>query len=89
MEDIITAEDMIKRLGLEKKPKLTLYAVMCSFWYRTVRCVILKPLVQLNYIVNGVIMKEPKWYQRHLTTPLRNRKLSRLAYKLTKYVMFK
>ena len=28
MEDKITAEDMIKRLGLEKKPKLTLCGVM-------------------------------------------------------------
>ena len=27
MKDIITAEDMIKRLGLEKKPKLFLHLV--------------------------------------------------------------
>ena len=28
MEDKITAEDMIERLGLEKKPKLFLYTLL-------------------------------------------------------------
>ena len=33
MKDKITAEDMIKSLGLEKKPKLNLYVVVLSFFY--------------------------------------------------------
>lgn len=31
MKDKITAEDMIKSLGLEKKPKLFLYIVIASY----------------------------------------------------------
>jgi hypothetical protein len=31
MEDKITAEDMIERLGLEQKPKLFLYIVIASY----------------------------------------------------------
>ena len=35
MEDKITAEDMIKRLGLEQKPKFSLHVVMCSLgWHK-------------------------------------------------------
>jgi len=31
MKDKITAEDMIKSLGLERKPKLNLYVVIASY----------------------------------------------------------
>mgnify|MGYP000937051868 CR=1 FL=1 len=89
MEDKITAEDMIERLGLEKKPKFSLNVVMLSFWYSTVKWLILKPFVKLSYILNGRIMGKKKWYERHFTNPIRYRGLSRLTYKLTKYVMFK
>lgn len=35
--ELITAEDMIKRLGLEKKPKLTLYDAMQSKNYYKIK----------------------------------------------------
>jgi len=32
MEDKITTEDMIERLGLERKPKFSLHVFMCRFF---------------------------------------------------------
>lgn len=89
MKKEIDAEYMVKSLGLEKKPKFSLHVVMISFWHNTVKWLALKPLVKLNFIINGKVMGDIKWYQRHFTTPARWQCLNKTTYKLTKYTMFK
>jgi len=71
MEDKITAEDIIERLRLEKKPKFSLHVVMLSFWYSTVKWLVLKPLLKVSYILNGRMMGKRKWYERHFTNPIK------------------
>jgi hypothetical protein len=78
-----------KSKGIAEAEQCAIHVVMLSFWYSTVKWLILKPLVKLSYILNGRIMGKKKWYERHFTNPIRYRRLSRLTYKLTKYVMFK
>lgn len=65
----------LKELGFECLKKL-------------VKWIVLKPLVKLSYIINGKMMGDIKWYQRHFTTTVRWRWLNSVTYKLTKYVMF-
>lgn len=71
-----------------QKPQLNILAVICRFYFIVVKWLILKPLVKLNYIINGKMMGDIKWYQRHFTTPVRWKWLNIVTYKLTKYVMF-
>jgi hypothetical protein len=63
-------------------------AVISRFYIFLVKYVLLKPLVQINYVVNGKMMGEIKWYQRSFTTPIRSRFLNTISYNLSKYVMF-
>ena len=63
-------------------------AVISRFYIFLVKYLILKPLVQINYIVNGKMMGKIKWYQRSFTKPIRNRFLNTISYNLSKYVMF-
>jgi hypothetical protein len=74
---------------LSTKQPLFIDGVMLSFWYSTIKWLILKPLVKLSYIINGKMIGDIKWYQRHFTKPVRWQWLNRVSYKLTKYVMFK
>lgn len=73
---------------LSTKQLLFIDSVMLSFWYDTVKWLVLKPLVKLSYIINGKMMGDIKWYQRHFTTLVRWKWLNSVSYKLTKYVMF-
>ena len=70
------------------KPIFWVYAVIRRFYFFLVKCLVLKPLVKLSYIINGKMMGDVKWYQRHFTTPVKWKWLNRVSYKLTKYVMF-
>lgn len=70
------------------KPLFWVSAVIRRFYFLLVKWLVLKPLVELSYIINGKIMGDVKWYQRHFTTPVRCRWLNNVTYKLTKYVMF-
>jgi hypothetical protein len=63
-------------------------AVISRFYIFLVKYVLLKPLVQINYIINGKMMGKIKWYQRSFTTPVKSRFLNTISYKLSKYVMF-
>ena len=62
--------------------------VIRRFYFFLVKWLVLKPLVKLSYIINGKMMGDVKWYQRHFTTPVRWKWLSNVTYRLTKYVMF-
>ena len=62
--------------------------VIRRFYFLLVKWFLLKPLVKLSYIINGKIMGDVKWYQRHFTMPVRWKWLNSVTYKLTKYVMF-
>jgi hypothetical protein len=73
---------------LSQTPQLNILAVIHRFYFLLVKCLVLKPLVKISYIINGKIMGDVKWYQRHFTTPVRWKWLNRVSYKLTKYVMF-
>lgn len=74
--------------NLALKPIFLVYAVIRRFYFLVVKWLVLKPLINLSYIINGKIMGDVKWYQRHFTTPVRWKWLNRITYKLTKYVMF-
>ena len=63
-------------------------AVIRRFYFLLVKWLLLKPLVKLSYIINGKMMGDVKWYQRHFTTPVRWKWLNNVTYKLTKYIMF-
>ena len=71
-----------------EKPQLTIPRVIRRFYFFLVKWLVLKPLVKLSYIINGKMMGDVKWYQRHFTTPVKWKWLNRVSYKLTKYVMF-
>ena len=73
---------------LMTKVHLLKNAVISRFYIFLVKYLILKPLVQINYIVNGKMMGKIKWYQRSFTKPIRNRFLNTISYNLSKYVMF-
>ena len=70
------------------KPLFWVYAVIRRFYFLLVKWLVLKPLVKLSYIINGKMMGDVKWYQRHFTMPVRWKWLNSVTYKLTKYVMF-
>lgn len=74
--------------NLALKPLFWVYAVIRRFYFLVVKWLVLKPLINLSYIINGKIMGDVKWYQRHFTTPVRWEWLNRITYKLAKYVMF-
>ena len=63
-------------------------AVIRRFYFLLVKWLLLKPLVKLSYIINGKMLGDAKWYQRHFTMPVRWKWLNSVTYKLTKYVMF-
>lgn len=63
-------------------------SIIRRFYFFLVKWFALKPLVKLSYIINGKMMGDVKWYQRHFTTPVRWKWLSNVTYRLTKYVMF-
>lgn len=67
---------------------LNLFSVIRRFYFFLVKWLLLKPLVKLSYIINGKMIGEVKWYQRHFTGKSRWRWLSRVACKLSKYVAF-
>lgn len=73
---------------LKNNDHLLKNAVISRFYIFLVKYLILKPLVQINYIVNGKMMGKIKWYQRSFTTPIRSRFLNTMSYNLSKYVMF-
>ena len=64
------------------------FNVIRRFYFFLVKWFVLKPLIKLSYIINGKMMGDIKWYQRHFTTPVRWKWLSNVTYRLTKYVMF-
>ena len=70
------------------KPLFWVYAVIRRFYFLLVKWLLLKPLVKLSYIINGKMMGDVKWYQRHFTMHVRWKWLNSVTYKLTKYVMF-
>ena len=70
-----------------EKPQLTIPRVIRRFYFFLVKWLVSKPLVKLSYIINGKVMGDVKWYQRHFTTPIKWKWLNRVSYKLTKYVM--
>ena len=72
----------------EQNPQLTIPRVIRRFYFQLVKWLVLKPLVKLSYIINGKMMGDVKWYQRHFTTPIKWKWLNSVTYKLTKYVMF-
>ena len=61
--------------------------VMFSF-KTAVKFVVLKPLVELSYIINGKAMGEIKWYQKKYNGVIKWKWLNNSTYKLTKWVMF-
>ena len=63
-------------------------SVIRRFYFFLVKWLLLKPLVKLSYIINGKMMGDVKWYQRHFTMHVRWKWLNSVTYKLTKYVMF-
>jgi hypothetical protein len=69
-------------------PTLSKTAVVSRFYIFLVKYILLKPLVQINYIINGKMMGKIKWYQRSFSTPVKIRFLNTISYKLSKYVMF-
>ena len=75
--------------GIADAEQCDIHVVMLSFWYSTVKWLVLKPLVKLSYIINGKVIGDVKWYQRHFTTPARWKWLNNITYKLSIYVMFK
>jgi hypothetical protein len=78
-----------KSKGLADAEQCDIHVVMLSFWYSTVKWLVLKPLVKLHFIINGKVIGDIKWYQRHFTQPVRWQWLNKVTYKLTKYTMFK
>jgi len=74
--------------NLALKPLFWAYAVIRRFYFFLVKWLVLKPLAKLSYIINGKMMGDVKWYQRHFTMPFRWKRLNSVTYKLTKYVMF-
>lgn len=79
----------LKITNIDKQKQCDIHVVMLSFWYSTVKWLVLKPLVKLSFILNGRVIGKKKWYERHFTHPIRYKRLNRLCYNLTKYVMFK
>ena len=63
-------------------------SILYRGYYFFLKWFVLKPLVKLGYIINGKIIGDVKWYQRHYTTPVRWVWLNNVSYKLTKYVLF-
>ena len=79
----------IKIINVDKQKQCDIHVVMLSFWYSTVKWLILKPLVKLSFVLNGRMIGKKKWYESHFTNPIRYKILTKLCYNLTKYVMFK
>jgi hypothetical protein len=73
--------------NLARTPQLNILAVTQVYFF-LVKWFILKPLVKLSYIINGKMMGDVKWYQRHFTTRVKWKWLNSVTYKLTKYLMF-
>lgn len=71
-----------------ERPQLTISRFIRRFYFFLVKWLVLKPLVKLSYIINGKMIGDVKWYQRHFTTPIKWKWLNRVTYKLTKYVIF-
>jgi hypothetical protein len=78
-----------KSKGIAEAKQCDIHVVMLSFWYSIVRCLVLKPLVKISSIFNGRIMGKKKWYERHFTPTIRHKRLNRICYRLTMYVIFK
>ena len=62
-----------KNKSSEKKHSepLQQYYVIRRSYFLLVKWLVLKPLIKLSYIINGKMMGDVKWYQRHFTTPVR------------------
>ena len=69
------------------KPLFGVSAVIRRFYFFLVKWLVLKPLVKISYIINGKMIGDVKWYQRHFTMPVRWKWLNSVTYRLTKYVM--
>ena len=73
---------------LSEKEALHIADVIRRFYFVIVKWLVLKPLVELSYIINGKMIGDVKWYQRHFNTPVSWKWIDSVTYKLTKYVMF-